>query len=107
MKVKAIFHIYECKINNGCTFLNGRLLHDLSMTDELILLKKIGIQYYNQNYESDGILNINDVDYEMIKINKIISYGKSWNFLPSGMSAQIECDCEIEGTGDLLLCKIV
>lgn len=105
--VNAVFHIYECKKINGCEFLDGRLLHDISLSDELIVLENVDINYYNRNCDKSGMLLVSDdMSYEVVRINKIFSYGKNWESLPAGMSARLECCCSIKGLKDLLLCKI-
>ena len=45
MIINAVFHIYEYKQLNGCEFLDGRLLHDIILSDELIVLENIDINY--------------------------------------------------------------
>lgn len=73
MIVDAVFHIYECKKSSGCKLLDGRLLYDISLRDELIAIENVDINYYNCN--KDGRLLIdNYIPYEKIKINKIFSY---------------------------------
>lgn len=107
MIINAVFHIYEYKQLNGCEFLDGRLLHDIILSDELIVLENIDINYYNRNCDKDGMLIISDdMPYEVIRINKIFSYGENWESLPAGMSARLECRCSIKNLKDLLLCKI-
>ncbi|MBD5134562.1 MAG: hypothetical protein HDT39_01155 [Lachnospiraceae bacterium] len=108
MRVNAVFHIYECKKYNGHKLLDGRLLHDIKITDELIVLGNVDIKFYNCNCDKDGSLIINDkVKYEKVQIKKIFSYGEYWESLPSGMSARLECYCNMENLTNLLLCKIV
>ncbi len=108
MIVDAVFQISICKKNNGCKLLDGRLLRDISLTDELIILENVDTSYYNQNCDKDDRLIINgDVPYEVVQINKIFSYGEYWESLPSGMSARLECNCDREDLTDLLLCKIL
>lgn len=108
MIVNAVFHIYECKKYNGCKLLDGRLLCDIKITDELIVLENVDINFYNCNCNKDGSLVINDkVPYEKVQTKKILSYGECWESLPSGMSARLECYCNSENLTDLLLCKIV
>ena len=108
MIVNAVFHIYECKKYNGCKLLDGRLLCDIKITDELIVLGNVDINFYNYNCNKDGSLIINDkVQYEKVQMKKILSYGECWESLPSEMSARLECYCNSENLTDLLLCKIV
>lgn len=45
MIVIAVFHIYECKKHNGCKLLDGRLLCDIKITDELIVLGNVDINF--------------------------------------------------------------
>ncbi len=107
MIVNAVFHIYECKKVNGCEVLDGRLLHDISLADKLIVLECVDINYYNRNCDKDGMLIVSDdMPYEMVQVNEIFSYGENWERLPAGMSARLKCCCSIEDLKDLLLCKI-
>ena len=95
MIINAVFHIYEYKQLNGCEFLDGRLLHDIILSDD------------NRNCDKDGMLIVSDdIPYEVVRINKIFSYGENWEGLPAGMSARLECRCSIKNLKDLLLCKI-
>ena len=107
MIVEAVFHIYEWKKNGECRLLDGRLLEDICITDELILLENVNIGYYNCKCNDEGRLVVIDESYEKIRINRIFSYGKYWESLPAGMSARLECHCSIEDLTDLLLCKII
>lgn len=108
MRVNAVFHIYECKKYNEYKLLDGRLLQDIKITDELILLRNVDINFYNCNCGKDNSLIINDkVQYERIQVKKILSYGECWESLPLGMSARLVCCCNHEDLIDLLLCKIV
>lgn len=108
MIVDAIFHISKWEKKNGYKLLDGRLLQDISLTDELTMLKNIDISYYNRNCDKDvGLIIDDDELYEMVQINRILSYGECWECLPSGMSARLECYYKIEDLTDLLLCKIV
>ena len=107
MIVNAVFHIYEYKKLNGCELLDGRLLHDICLSDELIVLENVDINYYNRNCDQNGMLIVSDdMPYEVVRINKIFSYGENWESLPAGMSARLECCCSIKDFKDLLLCKI-
>ena len=108
MIVDAVFHIYKWEMNKGYKLLDGRLLHDINLTDELIILKNIDIKYYNQNCdEAVGLIIDDDEPYEMVHINSIFSYGDYWESLHAGMSARLECYCNIENLKDLILCKII
>lgn len=108
MIVDVIFHIYKSKKYNGYKLLDGRLLHPIEISNELILIENIDIDYYNRNCNRDGRLIIHDkVKYEKIQIEKIFSYGECWESLPSGMSARLMCNCVSEDLANLLLCKIV
>lgn len=107
MIVHAVFHIYECRKLNGYRFLDGRLLQDIRLSDECIVLETVDINYYNRNRDKNGLLRISDtMPYEVVRINKIFSYGNNWESLPAGMSARLECYCSIKDLKDLLLCKI-
>ena len=62
------------------------------------------------HYEGEGLRhemeeNNDDMPYEVVRINKIFSYGENWESLPAGMSARLECCCSIKDLKDLLLCS--
>ena len=107
MIVSPVFHIYECKKLDGCELLDGRLLHDINLADELIVLETVDINYYNRNCDKNGMLMVSDdMYYEVVQITEIFSYGVNWESLLAGMSARLECCCSIKDLKDLLLCKI-
>lgn len=108
MIVNAVFHISKFEKSNGYKLLDGRVLQDINLADKLILLKNINIHYYNNYCDNLLGLKINDDEpYVEIQINKIYSYGAYWESLPAGMSARLECYCEIDYLTDLILCKIM
>ena len=76
MTVELVFHISKWEKNNGYKLLDGRVIRDISLTDELIMLENVDIGYYNCNCDREGRLVIDDEPYEMIQINRIFSYGR-------------------------------
>lgn len=98
MNELEVFQVYKTTSVDNLQYLDGRLLNDMDISREYYII-------YNSNNDGNSKLN-NQCIFKSVKILKIISYGKTWEYLHGGMTARLECDCDIIfKQGDIIYCK--
>lgn len=96
MLLKIVFDVSEHWQNESCQLLDGRLLEDISLSDQLIYMKGFDREYvlkeFHQNLEDDKPLYIDNISYETVHLRKIIAYRKNFDYLCAGMTARLFCE---------------
>lgn len=104
MLLEAKFHVHKSQYDDGTVLLDGRVLKDINITDELIIVENVDIQYFNSYSDKNGRLLMDDyVMWAPVRINRIESSGEIWVNLPSGMSARLECECDYSEIDNMVL----
>lgn len=100
------FQVYKCTINGVSQSLDGRLVSDICLSDDVFLVKKKDILSYKRNSIGQEFIEIeNAMNLKSIKMMSILSYGEYWEFLQAGMTARIDSMCSESIENGDILCK--
>ena len=100
--VTGAFQVYNINDNELFQYLDGRLLSDIRLEDNLVLIKS-----FDKEDNKEVFYISNDRILTYIKIKELISYGISWTQLEGGMSARMKCECDIRITKDAIIYKVI
>lgn len=107
MLINAVFQVNKNEVKGKYNHAAGRLINDMDITDNHIILKELGLPKISAN-DLERPFHINDSnDIERINIIDIISYGRSFEVLNGGMSALIICQSDIELAEWDLICRVI
>ena len=107
MIVSAVFHVYKSCFENGFQRVDGRLLDDMCISDMHVIIRKSDINCISKECNENGHLSIDKKFTKMIDVCSILSYGKMWELLNAGMSASVECRCDMEVSKDDIIYRVI
>ncbi len=107
MNVVGVFQVYKCNANSACQIIDGRVLTDICITDKLFVIKNKDITDYIYNNAMQECIEVSDnAHFDFVNLKSIFSYGEYWETLNGGMSARIECFCNITIEDNDVICKL-
>lgn len=108
MVICGVFHVYKSYEEEGFQYIDGRIIRDIGKKDKLIIAKGIGIKEHIEKCDDKGCISINNIiEYDIVQIDSIFSYGQYWEELNGGMSARLKCLCNSAIKEDDVVYKIV
>ncbi len=94
MKAIALFQVAICNGNIAGQVLDGRVLSDINLKDEIFVVSQENILNFYHSGTQECIEIRDNAYFDGVSIKSILSYGKYWDTINAGMSAKIECECE-------------